>query len=70
MKRLIIGLITILSLLVGCASEKATSIAIIGGADGPTSVFVAGKVRGYGTIGVIIIIVLVIVTIIYFIKKR
>ena len=29
----------------GCGAAVASSIAVIGGADGPTSVFVAGKVR-------------------------
>ena len=32
-------------------SEDGTSVSIIGGADGPTSVFIAGKLGGYDVAG-------------------
>lgn len=62
---MIFGLIiTIIGCIVKSMEEK--SITIIGGADGPTSVFLAGKV-GYGSGMVEIIVGLVIIIIIGFI---
>lgn len=57
--------------LINIKSEAASSIAIIGGADGPTSVFVAGKVGQplyVAMIGGVVIIVIGIILLI--IKKR
>ena len=51
-------------------SSDAASIAIIGGADGPTSVFIAGKV-GTPTKGLLIaLVVAVIVTVVYAAVKK
>lgn len=51
-------------------SSDASSIAIIGGADGPTSVFIAGKV-GVPMDGLLIaFIVAVIVTVVYVVVKK
>lgn len=46
-----------------------TAIAIIGGADGPTSIFIAGKV-GTNTWLVAVTIVFILVTAVYFVRKR
>lgn len=70
MKRLLSSLVILLGLLTGCTSENSTSIGIIGGADGPISVFVAGKISWIGIASVILIVVLVVVAIIYFIKRN
>lgn len=70
MKKLIISIITILSLLTGCANEKAASIGIIGGSDGPTSVFVAGKISSLEIAGVVFVILVLVIAIIYLIKKK
>ena len=49
--------------------DRSSSIGIIGGADGPTSIFIAGKVgTPWGLY--ITTAVVVIVTIVYFVKKR
>lgn len=51
-KKLIIGLLTvgmalsIVSLIIGINKKEAYSISVIGGADGPTAIFVAGKLGG------------------------
>lgn len=40
----ILSLLSIMCLvLTGCESKKAASIGIIGGADGPTAVYIAGQ---------------------------
>ena len=73
MKKLIIRLLTIMSLFTGCGSKKTESVSVIGGADGPTSVFIAGKLgsnTGIITIGIIAAVILLVVVIIYFKKKK
>lgn len=50
---ILVGLLSIMTLYiyVGVHEEKAaTSVSVIGGADGPTSVFVAGKLGGDSTV--------------------
>ena len=44
MKKWIISLVGILGCIFVIFGKESASVAIIGGADGPTSVFVAGKV--------------------------
>ena len=62
------GLILYFGIIVKLNEQKA--IAIIGGADGPTSIFIAGKV-GYGSILTVIVIgVIIIAGIIVMIKRR
>ena len=49
----------------------AKSVSVIGGADGPTSIFVAGKIGGTpAIIGIIVGIVLLAIGIFYFCKKK
>ena len=58
--------------LAGCSSE-ATSIGIIGGADGPTAIFVTSNVNWLsicGLIAAILVIVLVVLTIYRHKKKK
>ncbi len=52
------------------ASYDAYSIGIIGGADGPTSVFIAGKIPPTDNLPLIALIVALIVTVVYIIIKR
>ncbi|MFI3213774.1 MAG: sodium ion-translocating decarboxylase subunit beta [Eubacteriales bacterium] len=71
MKKLIISLMSVVSLLTGCGRNQAVSIGIIGGADGPTSVFVAGKVY-WGAIAAVasVSVLIIVLLVIYFIKRR
>lgn len=77
MKKIVGGIITIIGLVISIAgiitkAKGATSI-VIGGADGPTSVFIAGKVGngfGLGTIFAGVILVVVGVFIIIKFKKK
>lgn len=77
MKKIAGGIITIIGLVIAIAwiitkAKGATSI-VIGGADGPTSVFIAGKVGnrfGLGMIFAGVILVVVGVFIIIKFKKK
>ena len=68
---MIVGLISALILYSGITAKlnEQKAIAIIGGADGPTSIFVAGKV-GYGSILTAIIVGVIIIAGIIVILKR
>lgn len=60
------GIIGMITLIAGIALKikKNTAIAVIGGADGPTSIFIAGKVGdglSTGVIGIGVLLVLVVV---------
>ena len=70
MKNLLIVavLIVLLLSLVGCGNEAA-SIGIIGGADGPTAIFVTSGVNWLCIIGVIVVAIFVAV-LIYRNKKK
>ena len=62
----------IFALCLGGCNNKATSIGIIGGADGPTAIFVTSKINWLSIcalIGVIVAAILVTI-IIYFNKKK
>ncbi len=50
-------------------NKAASSIAIIGGADGPTSIFIAGKI-GTGSIGAAVIGIILIVAAILLMKRK
>lgn len=66
----IIGAIMMMYGIVGKA-KKAASISIIGGADGPTSIFLAGKVGNEFSIGLIVIgIALIVVAVLTFLKMK
>lgn len=52
----------------GCSSES-TSITVIGGADGPTDIFVSGGINPLFIIGTILVVAIVI-GVIVFIKRR
>ena len=66
---LLVSLLAPLLLGVHLHMDRSSSIGIIGGADGPTSIFIAGKVgTPWGLY--ITTAVVVIVTIVYFVKKR
>lgn len=62
MKRIFTLLALALSFLTGCAKESA-AVGIIGGADGPTSVMVAGPVLPMGlvAVGVVVIVAIIVV---------
>ena len=66
---LIVAVLIVLILsLVGCGNEAA-SIGIIGGADGPTAVFVTSNTNWLSILGVIVVAILVVV-LIYRNKKK
>ena len=72
MKKLMIFVFSLIfaSYLSGCNNEAA-SIGIIGGADGPTAIFVTSKINWlsvYGLIGVVIVTILV--ALIIYLKKK
>lgn len=51
--------------------NENTTVSIIGGADGPTSIFVAGKLNGNLPIALIIIgVVLLVAAVVAFFKRR
>ena len=64
MKNLLIVAVLLLLILslVGCANEAA-SIGIIGGADGPTAIFVTSGTNWLSILGVIVVAILVVVLI-------
>ena len=73
MKKLMIFVLSLIfALCLGGCNNEAASIGIIGGADGPTAIFVTSKIHWpsvYGLIGVIIVTILV-ALIIYLNKKK
>ena len=71
-KRMIVVATFILGLCLGGCHNKASTIGIIGGADGPTAIFVTSKInwpRVCGLLGVIIVAILA-TLIIYLNKKK
>lgn len=75
MKKVISVLIVIAGAILmafGAAAEtvKNTSLGIIGGADGPTAVFVAGKLGDGSGIGILIVGILLIGTGVLIFRKR
>ena len=70
---MIMGLIGILLTIAGVVSKakKAVAIRSIGGADGPTSVFLAGKVGTVASVRLIIVgVILIAITIMLWLRKR
>lgn len=69
---IVLGVLGVLLTIAGVAAKakKAVAVSVIGGADGPTSVFIAGKVGTDISVGLIAVgIILVVLTIILWIKK-
>ena len=72
---IVAGIVGIISVIVGVAlkmNDNAIAIAIIGGADGPTSVFVAGKLNSV-LVSILLIaigVVMLIVAIIFYLKRK
>ena len=53
--------------------QKGVAVSVIGGADGPTSIFLAGKVRGDSSMGIYLLSLLVIllgIGILIYIRKK
>ena len=77
MKKVVGGIITIIGIVMAAwgihvyvFAKEATSI-LIGGADGPTSVFIAGKVgNGFGLDTIFVGIILVVSGVAIFIKSK
>lgn len=77
MKKVVGGIITIIGIVMAVwgihvyvFAKEATSI-LIGGADGPTSVFIAGKVgNGFGLGTIFVGIILVVAGVVIFIKSK
>lgn len=59
----------VLSLLCGCTANKSASVGIIGGADGPTAVFVTGTL-GSWVIPLLVVILLLLVAIFLYRKRK
>ena len=70
----VIGIIMAAISLVFKVNEQISvtkSVSVIGGADGPTSIFVAGKIEGAPAItGIIVGIVLLAIGIFIFVRKK
>lgn len=69
---IVLGVLGVLLTIAGVVAKakKAVSIGVIGGADGPTSVFIAGKIGTDISVGLIVVgIILVVLTIILWIRK-
>lgn len=69
---IVAGIVGIISVIVGVALKmNNNAIAIIGGADGPTSVFVVAKLNSVPVSLLIVIgIVLLIVAMIFYLKRK
>ena len=66
-----IGAIPKIATLVTNVSSAAQAISVIGGADGPTSVFIAGKIGpDFGWISIIAGVILFITGFLLFMKQR
>lgn len=56
--------------LINIKSKAASSVAIIGGADGPTSIFIAGKVGSPLYVAIVVGVILLIAGLLLLLKKR
>ena len=67
----IVGIIIIAVGIINKFSKSAMSVSIIGGADGPTSIFLAGKVGSdFSLLGIIVGIILVVIAVIIAMRKK
>ena len=74
MKKWIVVIIAILGIIlagfgISAKIKGAASVGIIGGADGPTTVFVAGNVGDLFSIGVIIVAIILVVAVAIIYRK-
>lgn len=65
---IVIGVALIIMGVISKIKQRGMSVSIIGGADGPTSIFLAGKVDNLWMVGVIVGLILLVIGI--FIVKR
>lgn len=56
--------------LINIKSQAASSVSIIGGADGPTSIFIAGKVGSPLYAAIVVGVILLIAGLLLLLKKR
>ena len=56
--------------LINIESQAASSVSIIGGADGPTSIFIAGKVASPLYAAIVVGVILLIAGLLLLLKKR
>lgn len=75
MKKILAGVIGVIGILIVALGiewkmKKAVSISIIGGADGPTSVFLAGKVGNDFSLAAIVLGIILVVLILIVLAKR
>ena len=64
-----IGIVTVVAAVI-LKLKKQMSISIMGGADGPTSVFIAGKVGNTSAAAGVIVGILLLVTGIFMIRRK
>lgn len=70
---IIAGIIGVLLAVIGIILKikKSMSVSIIGGADGPTSIFLAGKLGGDFSMAAIAIgVILLLIAVVLFLKNR
>lgn len=60
----------VLSLLCGCAANQSASLGIIGGADGPTTVYVSGTLGSWVVPLLVVILLLLVAIFLYRRRKR
>ena len=65
-------LLNILRRIYTFALQNGMSVSVIGGADGPTSIFIAGKVGGFSSIIYLLslVVILIGVIILFYMKKK
>lgn len=71
---LILSVLTAAGILLSCASlyidkQVQGAVSIIGGADGPTAIYVAGKI-GDATVIYIVTVLMMIITAVYFLYRN
>lgn len=74
MKKLSIQLCGMLAVLTvflsGCRDSDAAAVGIIGGADGPTAIYIATKNSWWDIVVPIVVVILIIIGLIIYFKKR
>ncbi len=70
MNKIFYRMILMVVFFTGCSIEDSASIRIIGGADGPTSIYVIEKAHWVGIVSIIIVGILTLLAVLYFLKKR
>ena len=68
---IIAGILGIVLAVIGIVLKENTAVSVIGGADGPTSIFIAGKLNGDNFIFMIVVgIILLILAGVIFYKRK